>query len=42
VSDHSEYLALLSDLAARRGERRLPPRPVTLAPMDPDDIVEMP
>lgn len=32
--------ALESDLAARRGERSLPRREVTLGPMDPSDVIE--
>jgi hypothetical protein len=34
------YLALLGDLAARRGERQLPGHLIKLAPMDPGDVVE--
>lgn len=37
-----EREAMLGDQAARRGERELPRRPVTLAPMEPGDIVEAP
>lgn len=36
------YLAVLSDLAARRGERELPRRTVVLAPMDPGDVAGEP
>ena len=35
-----EREALEGDLAARRGERELPRRAVTLGPMDPGDVVE--
>lgn len=40
MADLFEYLALAGDLAARRGERQVTPRPVTLAPMDACDIAE--
>ena len=35
-----EQLAMLSDMDAREGRQHIEPRPVTLAPMDPGDVVE--
>jgi hypothetical protein len=32
--------ALEADLAARRGERSIPRRPLNLSPMDPSDVID--